>query len=150
MSSILKRIAVIAAALIVSTASAKGPVAVSGYTRSNGTYVQPHYRSAPDGNFQNNWSTSGNVNPYTGKAGTKTSPPTNYGSDVQVQSFTRTNGTYVQPYHRSAPDSNSYNNWSAKGNTNPYTGALGTKVYPSIPSYYSTPGVNGGYPSTGR
>ena len=31
-------------------------------------------RSNPDGNFWNNWSTVGNVNPYTGMRGTKTSP----------------------------------------------------------------------------
>jgi len=49
-----------------------GSVSVKGYTRKDGTYVQPHYRSAPDGNFNNNWSTKGNVNPYTGKEGTKT------------------------------------------------------------------------------
>ena len=47
-------------------------VRVKGYTRKDGTYVNPHYRSNPDGNFYNNWSTVGNVNPYTGKIGTKT------------------------------------------------------------------------------
>jgi len=52
-----------------------GSVTVKGYTRKDGTYVQPHNRSAPDGNFNNNWSTKGNVNPYTGKEGTKTTPP---------------------------------------------------------------------------
>lgn len=31
-----------------------GAVHVSGYTRANGTYVAPHYRSAPDGDFGNN------------------------------------------------------------------------------------------------
>lgn len=50
------------------------PVAVRGYVKKDGTYVQPHMRSAPDGNFSNNWSTVGNVNPYTGVAGTKTMP----------------------------------------------------------------------------
>jgi hypothetical protein len=52
-----------------------GSVSVKGYTRKDGTYVQPHNRSAPDGRFNNNWSTKGNVNPYTGKEGTKTTPP---------------------------------------------------------------------------
>src|SRR5262245_33139475 len=52
-----------------------GAVHVNGYYRSNGTYVQPHYRSAPDGNFYNNWSTKGNVNPFTGEPGTKTVNP---------------------------------------------------------------------------
>jgi len=44
-------------------------VSVGGHYRRDGTYVQPHMRSAPDGNRLNNWSTEGNVNPYTGKEG---------------------------------------------------------------------------------
>lgn len=47
------------------------PSHVSGYHRSNGTYVVPHYRSGRDGYHNNNWSVRGNINPYTGKAGTK-------------------------------------------------------------------------------
>lgn len=43
---------------------------VTGYTRKNGTYVQPHYRSSPDGSPYNNYSYPGNVNPYTGKQAT--------------------------------------------------------------------------------
>lgn len=46
-------------------------VRVKGYYRSNGTYVQPSYRTAPDRNPYNNWSTKGNVNPYTGQPGYK-------------------------------------------------------------------------------
>lgn len=42
---------------------------VDGYYRSNGTYVQPHYRSTPDSTPLNNYSTQGNYNPYTGQAG---------------------------------------------------------------------------------
>jgi hypothetical protein len=45
-------------------------VRVKGYFRKDGTYVQPHYRSAPDGIKSNNWSYCGNVNPYTGEVGT--------------------------------------------------------------------------------
>lgn len=44
---------------------------VNGYYRSDGTYVQPHYRSQADGNPYNNYSTQGNVNPYTGNQGTR-------------------------------------------------------------------------------
>src|SRR5437870_5735997 len=36
--------------------AASADVYVHGYTRSAGTYVAPHYRSDPDGNFYNNWS----------------------------------------------------------------------------------------------
>lgn len=64
----------------MSVVEAGGSVSVRGYTRANGTYVAPHYRSAPDGVFGNNWSTLGNVNPYTGKPGTLTSPHTSGGT----------------------------------------------------------------------
>jgi hypothetical protein len=49
---------------------ARGDIHVHGYFRSNGTYVQPYYRSAPDHSYNNNWSTRPNINPYTGKEGT--------------------------------------------------------------------------------
>ena len=63
-------------------ALAAEPVWVRGYVRpSSGTYVAPHFRSAPDGNFYNNWSTKGNINPFTGAAGTRVTPLPNYGGN---------------------------------------------------------------------
>lgn len=50
-------------------------VSVKGYTKKDGTYVAPHQRSSPDGSKLNNYSTKGNVNPYTGKAGTVNPTP---------------------------------------------------------------------------
>ncbi len=50
---------------------------VRGYYRSNGTYVQPHYRSDRNYTRLDNWSTRGNYNPYNGKKGTR-SPYTYY------------------------------------------------------------------------
>jgi len=44
---------------------------VRGHTRKDGTYVPAHKRSNPDGSKTNNWSSKGNVNPYTGKQGTQ-------------------------------------------------------------------------------
>ncbi len=55
--------------LMVFSLSAFADVSVRGYTREDGTYVQPHHRSNPDGNPYNNWSTKGNTNPYTGQEG---------------------------------------------------------------------------------
>ena len=54
---------VLAAVCLCGVADAVAQVRVRGYTRKDGTYVRPHYRSRPDGNFYNNWSTYGNVNP---------------------------------------------------------------------------------------
>lgn len=47
---------------------------VKGYFRKNGTYVAPHYRTRANGIKSDNWSFKGNVNPYTGKVGTKDYP----------------------------------------------------------------------------
>ena len=44
---------------------------VNGYYRTDGTYVQPHWRSSPNYTTYDNWSTRGNVNPYTGQVGTR-------------------------------------------------------------------------------
>jgi len=46
-------------------------ISVQGYHKKDGTYVKPHYRSNPDSTTNNNWSTKGNINPHTGKKGTK-------------------------------------------------------------------------------
>lgn len=52
-------------------------VHVSGHVTKAGTYVAPSYRTAPNRTKVDNWSSKPNVNPYTGKAGTK--DPYNYG-----------------------------------------------------------------------
>lgn len=62
-------IAAIIAPLLATTATARN-VSVRGYTRSNGTYVAPSHRTAPNSTRTDNWSSKPNVNPYTGKAGT--------------------------------------------------------------------------------
>ncbi len=49
------------------------PVHVRSHVTKRGTYVQPHVRTSPDHSRQNNWSTRGNTNPYTGKRGSKRS-----------------------------------------------------------------------------
>lgn len=66
-------------ALLMMASTVVGNVYVQGYYRQNGTYVRPHYRSDPDGDFSNNWSTYPNVNPYTGKIGTERTPLNSYG-----------------------------------------------------------------------
>lgn len=42
----------------------------SGYTRSNGTYVQPYTSTNPNGTQRDNYGTSGNYNPNNGHFGT--------------------------------------------------------------------------------
>lgn len=57
-------------ALVLLWQGAAADTYVRGHTRSDGTYVQPHYRTNPDGNPFNNYSSRGNTNPYTGQSGT--------------------------------------------------------------------------------
>ena len=78
----MKRFSVIFLAIfvVILNISAFADQYVHGYTRSNGTYVRPYYRSSPNGTATDNFSYRGNVNPYTGAVGTnryihdKTSP----------------------------------------------------------------------------
>jgi hypothetical protein len=44
---------------------------VTGHTTESGTYVQGHMATNPNNTRNDNYSTRGNVNPYTGEAGTK-------------------------------------------------------------------------------
>ncbi len=63
----------VAVALFVLTSAAESfsDTFVRGYTRQDGTYVAPHWRSSPDRSYNNNWSVRPNVNPHTGKRGTR-------------------------------------------------------------------------------
>lgn len=94
-------------ASMVCSSVAFADVYVRGYTRSDGTYVAPHYRSSPNSTRNDNWTTRGNVNPYTGEPGTR-SP--DYGSSYGSQR------TYGNPPSGYAP--NPYDTRPAR--TNPY------------------------------
>ena len=62
---------IIAAAVIFSATAANAQQYTNGYYRSNGTYVQGYYHSAPNGYRGDNYSSYGNTNPYTGARGTR-------------------------------------------------------------------------------
>jgi len=93
-------------------------VYVKSYTRSDGTYVPGYYRTAPNSTNTDNFSTKGNINPYTGKPGWI--PPDN-NSNYSTYPSTNYNSSGSTDYN----SSNTYNS-SAKytGTTN----SLGEKV----------------------
>ena len=67
----MRKIPLLVMALILGWLSvAQAQVWVDPYNRKDGTQVQGHYRSNPDGNPYNNYSFPGNTNPYTGKQAT--------------------------------------------------------------------------------
>ncbi len=51
--------------------SGSGSHSIKGYVKKNGTYVAPSHATNPNRSKTDNWSTKGNVNPHTGKEGTK-------------------------------------------------------------------------------
>jgi hypothetical protein len=70
----MKTIITIAALLcLTATIATAKDTYVNGYVKSNGTYVNGYYKSAPDNSHNNNYSTQGNYNPYTGKSGSESS-----------------------------------------------------------------------------
>jgi hypothetical protein len=60
-------------------------VLVNGYFKKNGTYVEPYYRTSPNYTIFDNYSTKGNVNPFTGKPG-------------WIDPYSKINGTYKEVY----------------------------------------------------
>lgn len=48
---------------------------------------------------------------------------------TRVHGYYKKSGHYVQPHYRSDRDSRKSNNWSTKGNYNPYSGKKGYKTY---------------------
>lgn len=66
---------------------------VGGHFRNDGTYVQPYTRSSPNNTNRDNYSTYGNVNPYTGSQGTRapdySSRAYNYGGGREIHTGPR-------------------------------------------------------------
>ena len=95
----------------IANSFAQSVVYVHGYTRSNGTYVQGYYRTAPNSTTLDNYSTKGNYNPYTGSYGTKSvqeysssstysssyTPPSTYSSPTTQTTPVYTPSTYRTP-----------------------------------------------------
>ena len=62
----------VCAALVLSTAAAaQGSYSKKAYVTKSGTYVAPSRATKPNSTVNDNWSTKPNVNPYTGKTGTR-------------------------------------------------------------------------------
>jgi hypothetical protein len=88
------RIVLLGALLALSASASAAGVHVKGYVRSNGTYVAPYVRTAPDKSLFNNYSTKPNINPYTGKEGTvdpyapsSTYPKSTYGTTTKTACY---------------------------------------------------------------
>ena len=67
-------------------------------------------------------------------------------AQVTVHPYVDRNGVYHQGYQRTTPNNTAMDNYSTKGNFNPYTGQEGTKNSYPQPSYaaptYSQPRIH--------
>jgi len=72
---------------------------VSGYYKDNGTYVDSYVRTSPNSTNWDNFSTSGNSNPYTGSTGYRardySSEAYNYGSGQTIYTGSRGGQYYI-------------------------------------------------------
>ena len=72
---------------------------VNGYYRKDGTYVQGYYRTSPNSTTTDNYSSQGNINPYTGDAGTRpndyTPDAANYGAGRTIYTGPRGGQYYI-------------------------------------------------------
>jgi len=50
-------------------------------------------------------------------------------ASTRVGGYYRSSGKYVAPHYRSDSNHVKYDNWSTKGNSNPYTGKKGFKKW---------------------
>ena len=57
----------------------------------------------------------------------KISRKQNKNAQVHVRPHVQKDGTYVQGYERTAPNNTNLDNYSTRGNVNPYTGQAGTQ-----------------------
>jgi hypothetical protein len=55
--------------LALGTSAAFAQTYVNPHVRRDGTFVEGHFRTAPDRNPYNNYSSQGNFNPYSGTPG---------------------------------------------------------------------------------
>jgi hypothetical protein len=107
---------------------AQSTVYVSGYTKSNGTYVQPHYRTSPNSTRNDNYSTVGNVNPYTSQEGTKPRDyeTSTYTAPTYTNTSTSKSPTYTTPTYTNTA---TYDTPSYSTTTPVYTGTRGGQYY---------------------
>lgn len=108
---------------------------VNGYLRKDGTYVSGYWRSDPNDTVRDNFSYKGNLNPYTGKKGTKPyrDNPT---SEYYDPSYNLYSPSYPS-YKSYAPSYKRYTPRTFKPYTNRFTPSyeLYTPSYPKFKSY---------------
>lgn len=75
-------------------------VYVDGHFRQDGSYVQPHHRSAPDRNPYNNYGAQGNSNPYTGQQGAVQPQPYYTQPAPTYPTYNNRGNSSIQPYGR--------------------------------------------------
>jgi hypothetical protein len=153
----MRRVAILLSSimLVLSFSIAQNSVYVRPYLKKDGTLVQGHFRSAPNGTVFDNWSVYPNINPYTGELGTK-DPWTEYLKQLERKSssyefnfyvprvpFEYSFGSYLDSYQNdrsSYYDSPTYFNYSAPRVFSKYfSGSYLNSYQNDRSSYYDSP-----------
>lgn len=81
-------------------------------------------------------------------------------SNIYVPGYTRSDGTHINGYYKTTPNSSNRDNYTTKPNVNPYTGKAGTinpdnkplttnSSYSTTPAYTAPAYSSPSYPSSG-
>ena len=89
----MKKVVLTLAIAMASIASSFAQTWVEGYTRSNGTYVSGYYKTESNNTNWDNYSTSGNSNPFSSTIGSRardySSNAFNYGAGSTIYTGSR-------------------------------------------------------------
>ena len=95
----MKKILISFFAILLGCFCANAQTYVKGYYRSNGTFVQGHYRSDRNKTNHDNFSTVGNINPFTNSIGNVpkdySSQANNYGAGQTIYTGSRGGQYYI-------------------------------------------------------
>lgn len=104
--NLLSKLTIVAAVLASTIAAQAG--GVRGYTRSNGTYVAPHYRS-DSGSFGGGSLGSSSSSAYVYRNPYAATP------SVRVEGYTRNTGAVILPHYRTPANETLTDNLSYRG-----------------------------------
>ena len=92
-------------------------------SQSSSTYSYPSvsYNASPLSTYYPSTS-------YNTPSVTYSVPSTVNYNTTTVSGYTRSNGTYVDSYIKTMPNSTNWDNFSTKGNSNPFTGSTGYRA----------------------
>lgn len=92
--------AIIAIVALAASSMAFADQYVRPHVTKDGTYVEGYHRSSPNNNRYDNYSSQGNINPYTGQRGTERNEYSNPPAYNQNNHYSNTNQSPYDTHRR--------------------------------------------------